>query len=255
MKAYPVHQLDPQLGSGTYESWLRKVVGPCRSIEWEVDDCGEGGDGATSTPVCVATTAHLDSCREVFVSMIVGNTERGIMGVPGVWAIERSGAAPTVDVDSLRHLASALRRAKELEDELATHPPADIDTAKAIAYVQRIPAHGLDPALANTSLGEWIAGLAGPDAKVEWRLVGCGMTVTPSELQGCHDVWACAEVLAESPSLRFGAALRVGTYKRGVFGDPIVESVFLWDKQANRSQSLGASLAELMRQVEALRKP
>jgi hypothetical protein len=106
-----VCRIDSTVGRGTLASWLRGVVGPNSQITWEVNDCGEGPREDTETPFCVEAECRLSSGGRVIVSLIAGNSEKGIVGVPELWNAEVQGMGPPILISRLRDLAPALRRA------------------------------------------------------------------------------------------------------------------------------------------------
>src|SRR3989442_12024540 len=83
VRRFAVGRIDSALGTGSFEAWLRNVMGSDSKIAWEVNDCGEGVDGgAHPMPICVTADCRLLPHGRATVMMIVGNTEKGVVGPP-----------------------------------------------------------------------------------------------------------------------------------------------------------------------------
>lgn len=85
-KRTSVKSLDSTLAAMPLERWLVEISGASASaIEWEVNDCGEGGDGRAS-PTCVEAFVPLRADTVATISLIVSNLE-GKPGTPAVWSL------------------------------------------------------------------------------------------------------------------------------------------------------------------------
>jgi len=252
MKSYRVDKIDARLGRQTYDAWLARTLGPWKSISWEVDDCGESD--ATDPPVCVSTDVQLDSCRRVSLSMLVGNTKDGVSGVPEVWELERSGVTPTDFLDSLGQLAPALERARQMEPDFLSHPFAPYNNQIAISFAKRISVRRLHPALPDISLEEWIGKLAGSGSQITWRLWSADATVQPGDLTGCNDTWASVEIVVDDSLENFIIPVRIGTVRRGIFGEPVAQRLTLWNKRNNRANYFLPDLPSLVAQLDSIRR-
>jgi hypothetical protein len=184
--------------------------------------------------------------------MVVGNTTGGVFGAPEVWSIERSGVTPTDMIDSLVQLEPAMRRAREQEAEILARPLAPIDTLAAIRFAKQIkvPPFTNQPAM---TLEEWISHLAGSQARVTWKLVGCGATVTSYQLRDCDDYRAAVEVSVDNPLESFGVEVCHGTFRRGIFGEPKLQGIYLWNKRINRANYSTPDLPSLEAQLDSIR--
>jgi hypothetical protein len=251
MKSYRVAKIDPRLGNQSYEAWLTKTLGPWKSISWEVDDCGESD--ASEPPICVSTTVQLDSCRKVQLSMVVGSTNGGISGVPMVSDLERSGVTPTDFLNSLVQLEPALRRARQMEPAFLARPFAEFNNQIAISFAKQIPVRRLSPSLPDISLEEWIERLADSGSQITWHLWCPDPTVSPGDLTGCNDSWASVEIGVDNARERFLIQIRIGTVRRGVFGEPVTESISLFNKRVNRLERF-SDVASLETRLTSMRK-
>src|SRR5207249_8000668 len=65
-----------------FETWLTQSIGQDASISWEVNDCGEGGDGQEEVPVCAAAEVKLGACGRIYIGIAVGDSAGGISGKP-----------------------------------------------------------------------------------------------------------------------------------------------------------------------------
>jgi hypothetical protein len=81
-KRVPAAALDSTLPAVPFERWLASVR-PTATIEWEVNDCGEGGDGRDA-PTCVEAILHLKGDTTAHASLIVAGLD-GKESEPAVW--------------------------------------------------------------------------------------------------------------------------------------------------------------------------
>jgi hypothetical protein len=82
----PVCSLDSTLPPIAFEHWLARLVGGSRNaIRWEVNDCGEGGDGLAA-PTCVEAILDLASDTAAHASLVVAGTD-GMPAKPAVWLL------------------------------------------------------------------------------------------------------------------------------------------------------------------------
>ena len=79
-------QLDSTYADESFEAWLSTLVGgSSNTIHWEINDCGEGGDGQTG-PVCAEAGVTLSSDTTLFISLLVGARD-GSAQPPAVWML------------------------------------------------------------------------------------------------------------------------------------------------------------------------
>jgi hypothetical protein len=97
----------------TFDSWLSAALGPTRELTWDVDDCGEGGDGQVSPITCVTMEARLIPAGHVTVSMVVGDGKLKLSGVPKLWFAQIDSLGPPTIVKKLADLPAAIRAATQ----------------------------------------------------------------------------------------------------------------------------------------------
>lgn len=91
---------------------------------------------------------------------------------------------------------------------------------QAISVVQQISVSSLDDQLPNRPFAAWFNEIVGRDAGVVWQLAECGATASvPGGAE--QDLQACAEAsVLLSNGNRMILAISVGTFKRGIAGQP-----------------------------------
>ena len=83
-KQVPAVSLDSTLPSLPLETWLAELRQlPSSAIKWEVNDCGEGGDGRVA-PTCVEAILPLTGDTTAHVSLIVAGLD-GARCRPAIW--------------------------------------------------------------------------------------------------------------------------------------------------------------------------
>jgi len=91
---------------------------------------------------------------------------------------------------------------------------------RAMSVAQQIPASNLDATLPNRAFAAWLNETIGDEAGVVWQLAECGAPITVPGGMG-QDLPACAEAIALLPNgSRVIVAISVGTFKKGVTGEP-----------------------------------
>jgi hypothetical protein len=107
-KRVPVASLDSTLPAVPLERWLADVRGiPVSAIRWEVNDCGEGGDGREA-PTCVEAILTLGADTTAHASLIVA----GIDGKPGnaeIWDLSVGAGYSFTGFKTLREWAAYVR--------------------------------------------------------------------------------------------------------------------------------------------------
>ena len=78
-----VASLDSTLPAVPFDRWLAQVRGGGSEITWEVNDCGEGGDGRQA-PTCVEAILRLTSDSTAHASIVVADID-GKRFKPSVW--------------------------------------------------------------------------------------------------------------------------------------------------------------------------
>lgn len=91
---------------------------------------------------------------------------------------------------------------------------------QAISIAQQIPVSSLDSQLPNRPFAGWFNEMVGEGAGVVWQLAECGASASVPGGPG-QDLQACAEASVLFPNgNRMILAISVGTFKRGVSGQP-----------------------------------
>lgn len=95
VKATSTSQIEKGRSALPFEIWLQNLAGKDAEMEWELNDCGEGGDSdrERDTPLCVGVTANLSDGRYLTVEIGVANASDiqksrlpGGVGVRNVYA-------------------------------------------------------------------------------------------------------------------------------------------------------------------------
>lgn len=95
VKSTPTSQIEKGRSALPFEKWLQNLAGKDAEMEWELNDCGEGGgsDRDRDTPLCVGVTANLPDGRYLTVEVGVANASDinksrlpGGVGVRNVYA-------------------------------------------------------------------------------------------------------------------------------------------------------------------------
>jgi hypothetical protein len=105
-KRVPAAALDSTLPTVPFERWLAGVR-PTATIEWEVNDCGEGGDGRDA-PTCVEAILHLKGDTTAHASLIVAGLD-GKESEPGVWDLSIGVGNSFTGFKTLSDWAAAMR--------------------------------------------------------------------------------------------------------------------------------------------------
>jgi len=97
VRQVPASQLDSQLPERSFTSWLNQLVGTQSGVTWQLTDCGEQTGNATDRkremPTCVEAVAITPNDRKVFINILVGTVQRGIVGAPQLYfaVVEHKG--------------------------------------------------------------------------------------------------------------------------------------------------------------------
>ena len=98
-----VATLDSTLPTVSFEQWLVQTAGvPASAIRWEVNDCGEGGDGLAA-PTCVEAALDLASDTAAHVSLILADTA-------AVWLLYVTADTAVTYFERLPDWAAFIRR-------------------------------------------------------------------------------------------------------------------------------------------------
>lgn len=109
VKRVSVAALDSTLPAVPFETWLTELRRVAASvITWEVNDCGEGGDGRDA-PTCVEAALPLAADTTARVSVVVTGI-RGRRVEPAVWDLSVVAGNSHVGFKTLREWAAHVRR-------------------------------------------------------------------------------------------------------------------------------------------------
>jgi hypothetical protein len=104
----PVSALDSTFPPIAFEHWLARLVGGSRNaIRWEVNDCGEGGDGLAA-PTCVEAILDLAPDTAAHVSLVVAGID-GTPGQPAVWLLSATAGSSMTTYKRLSEWAAWVR--------------------------------------------------------------------------------------------------------------------------------------------------
>jgi hypothetical protein len=104
-----VASLDSTYPHVPFEKWLAEL-GRVRTsaIQWEVNDCGEGGDGRVA-PTCVEASLEVAPRDTVYASLIVAGID-GVRSTPAIWMLyARVAANPFTDFRRLSDWVAYVR--------------------------------------------------------------------------------------------------------------------------------------------------
>jgi len=100
--------LDSTQPEVAFEQWLAEVSRVPRSaIRWEVNDCGEGGDGREA-PTCVEAIVDLTADTTAHASLVVAGID-GKRSRPAIWDLSVGAGSTFIGFKTLRQWAAYLR--------------------------------------------------------------------------------------------------------------------------------------------------
>ena len=105
----PVSSLDSTFPTLSFERWLEQVGDRSReAIRWEVNDCGEGGDGLAA-PTCVEAAFDLAPDTTAHASLIVAGTD-GTPGTAAIWILYATTGTSITTFQGLPEWVAYVRR-------------------------------------------------------------------------------------------------------------------------------------------------
>ena len=108
-KRVRVASLDSTLPAISLERWLAELSGrPPSAIKWEVNDCGEGGDGRQA-PTCVEAILTFAGDTTAHLSLAVADVEGKRMRQPGIWDLSVGAGYSFTGFKTLREWALQVR--------------------------------------------------------------------------------------------------------------------------------------------------
>ena len=239
MKASDV---DPQLPAVPFDQWLSSVLPALAETTWDANDCGESGDREGAVPICVGVQATLSTCSNVHINVAVGTSEKGIEDKPEFFFGVIRGFGPEILVDRLRNLPEQLKAADKAGKAFSAIPrkAKEIDPKEAIEFAKALAVSRLDENLPNQTVEAWFKGLKGIHQPLSWIFQACYSEPFTNE---CGDCAATVTLKYEDSEKAILLSLVVGTYRRGIVGDPIVERTTFWNKR--RGEGYGITSVRL----------
>jgi hypothetical protein len=108
-KRVTVASLDSTLPAVSLERWLAELTGrPSSAIKWEVNDCGEGGDGRQA-PTCVEAILTFTGDTSAHLSLAVADVEGTRLRHPGIWDLSVGAGYAFTGFKTLREWALQVR--------------------------------------------------------------------------------------------------------------------------------------------------
>jgi hypothetical protein len=110
--------LDTTLPKGHFSDWLTRILGEDTTVEWELNDCGEQtGDPAIDKqrdlPVCVGIYAHLTDRRRLWITILVGTNNKGLIDSPAIYSVDLESDGQIRTIKRLSDLENALRQSSK----------------------------------------------------------------------------------------------------------------------------------------------
>jgi hypothetical protein len=101
--------LDSTFAPVPFDKWLAELSGvPLSGITWEVNDCGEGGDGREA-PTCVEAILPLRADTTAHASLVVAGID-GRHSTPAIWDLSVGAGSSFTGFKTLREWAAYVRR-------------------------------------------------------------------------------------------------------------------------------------------------
>lgn len=253
VKQTNVSSIDPRLEPMLYAAWLQRTLGSSATIQWEVDDCGEGANSKGTWPLCVTAIGKFHEQGEVLVSLAVGHSEIGILGKPTVMNIYVEGVGPSRSFSNLHQLPEYLEQQSKRKNVTAQFTDKPLDETTAVNFAKNIDVHSLLPEEQSQTLSHWLAVLAGPDA-ISWKLDGCDQVAISMRLSEHRDYRACVYARFENKNESVLVSIEVGTYRTGLATLPKVALTQVYNKRRASIGITSPPLGELPRKLADLRQ-
>jgi hypothetical protein len=102
--------LEKELPAIAIPVWLEKTFHYGGKANWEVNDCGEGGDGR-SAPVCVEIIIPQQNGYNLHISTVVGDTAGQKVAKPQIMMVyfHKADGYKTLDVIKVKTIAEAIQ--------------------------------------------------------------------------------------------------------------------------------------------------
>jgi len=254
LKKKNVSNIDSQLASMPYETWIRETLGPNAKISWEINDCGEGGDRPGPFPMCVTALGKLSECGTVSISVVVGSSDKGLNGEPAVWYIYVDGVGPSREIKSLHQLQDHLTTVEKYKYTAASYSSKPLEERTAVSFAKKIDIRTFLPSQVKLPFLNWFEAMAGPQSTVTWKLEGCDQVAVSMNLTGCHDYRACVYAGIANLNEDITVSIDVGTYRQGLTASPSVDYVSIYNKRRAYHGITKITIGELPAKVNDMRR-
>ena len=113
LKKTKASSLEKGLPDKVIPEWIENTFINGKKAIWEVNDCGEGGDGR-SAPVCVEVKIPQQNEYYLHINVMVGDIDRQIEGNPELWMVYfyKSEGYKTIDVIDVQTISEAIQMYK-----------------------------------------------------------------------------------------------------------------------------------------------
>ena len=101
--------IDTSLPETLYGEWILKSF-PNSETLWEINDCGEGGDGRTNAPNCVEVQIEQDNGYWLHISLVLHYSDNNQLTGAQPWMVYffKSEGYRTIDVQPVKNIQEAL---------------------------------------------------------------------------------------------------------------------------------------------------
>lgn len=254
LKQVNVSTIDAQLASMPYEAWLKKTLGNDATIDWELDDCGEGANSEGSWPLCVTAIGKFKEHGEVIIAIGVGHGEKGVFGKPSVVNINVEGVGPSRSFNSLHQLPDYLRESEDEKYNATKFSDKPLDEQAAVNFAKNIDIRTFIPTQPHQLLLRWIEEIAGPNTTVTWKLDGCDWVAISMQFSGYRDYRACVYAHLENKDESVLVSINVGTYRKGLATLPKVALVQIYNKRRTNFGITTPAISELPGKLADIRR-
>lgn len=111
---------------------------------------------------------------------------------------------------------------------LLGYADAQVSDTNIIEYLKNLPSSRLDSALPHGRFENWLNGIVGRRAKMQWEVNDCGEQTGVPAVDTVRDMPTCVEVSGQLADLRrLGISIIVGTVKQGLSQNPAIFDIYL----------------------------
>jgi len=128
--------IDGSLPETLYGEWIQKTFSNSETL-WEVNDCGEGGDGRTNAPSCVEVQIEQDDGYWLHINLVLrysnSNNDQVTGAQPWMVYFYKSEGYRTIDVQPAKDIQEAVAMFKT--EITLPNKKIQSDTAKAAPLI------------------------------------------------------------------------------------------------------------------------